>query len=79
MRYLKSKQDSAPEGEINTCRGEISQYCADAGNDTIGYQTNLIVQGVGGYRFTDFVKVGLPMNLIVFILSVFLIPLVYGL
>ena len=30
MRYLKSKQDSAPEGEINTCRGEISQYCADA-------------------------------------------------
>ena len=45
----------------------------------IGYQTNLIVQGVGGYRFTDFVKVGLPMNLIVFILSVFLIPLVYGL
>lgn len=45
----------------------------------IGYQTNLIVQGVGGYRFTDFVKVGLPMNLIVFLLSVFLIPLVYGL
>lgn len=45
----------------------------------IGYQTNLIVQGVGGYRFTDFVKVGLPMNIIVFLLSVFLIPLVYGL
>jgi di/tricarboxylate transporter len=45
----------------------------------IGYQTNLIVQGVGGYRFTDFVKVGLPMNVIVFLLSVFLIPLVYGL
>ncbi len=45
----------------------------------IGYQTNLIVQGVGGYRFTDFVKVGLPMNIIVFVLSVFLIPLVYGL
>lgn len=45
----------------------------------IGYQTNLIVQGVGGYRFTDFVKVGLPMNIIVFVLSVFLIPLIYGL
>lgn len=44
----------------------------------IGYQTNLIVQGIGGYKFTDFVKVGLPMNLIVFILSVFLIPLIYG-
>ena len=44
----------------------------------IGYQTNLIVQGIGGYRFTDFVKVGLPMNIIVFILSVFLIPLIYN-
>ncbi len=44
----------------------------------IGYQTNLIVQGVGGYKFTDFLKVGLPMNLIVFILSVFLIPLFYN-
>jgi di/tricarboxylate transporter len=43
----------------------------------IGYQTNLIVQGVGGYKFTDFIKVGLPMNLIVFTLSVLLIPLFY--
>ena len=45
----------------------------------IGYQTNLIVQGVGGYKFKDFVKVGLPMNLIVFVLSVLLIPLFYNL
>lgn len=45
----------------------------------IGYQTNLIVQGVGGYKFTDFVRVGLPMNLIVFLLSVILIPLFYNL
>lgn len=41
----------------------------------IGYQTNLIVQGIGNYKFTDFVKVGLPLNIIVFLLSVFLIPL----
>lgn len=41
----------------------------------IGYQTNLIVQGVGGYKFTDYVKIGLPLNIIVFLLSVFLIPL----
>ena len=43
----------------------------------IGYQTNLIVQGIGGYKFNDFVKVGLPLNIIVFLLSVFLIPLFY--
>ena len=45
----------------------------------IGYQTNLIVQGVGGYKFKDFIKVGLPMNTIVFILSVILIPFFYHL
>jgi di/tricarboxylate transporter len=44
----------------------------------IGYQTNLIVQGVGGYKFTDFVKVGLPLNILVFLISVFLIPIFWG-
>ena len=43
----------------------------------IGYQTNLIVQGVGGYKFTDFVKVGLPMNVITFLISIFMIPLIW--
>ena len=45
----------------------------------IGYQTNLIVQGVGGYKFKDFARVGLPMNLIVFLVSILLIPLFYHL
>ena len=40
----------------------------------IGYQTNLIVQGIGNYRFKDFVKVGIPMNIIAFIISMLLIP-----
>lgn len=40
----------------------------------IGYQTNLIVQGLGNYRFMDYVKIGLPLNLIAFVLSMFLIP-----
>ena len=43
----------------------------------IGDQTNLIVQGVGSYKFTDFVKVGLPLNLITFLISVFVIPLIW--
>lgn len=41
----------------------------------IGYQTNLIVQSIGGYKFTDFARIGLPLNLIMFLLSITLIPL----
>lgn len=41
----------------------------------IGYQTNLIVQGVGNYKFSDFVKVGLPLNLFIMALSIWLIPI----
>ncbi|SFD87972.1 Di-and tricarboxylate transporter [Lentibacillus persicus] len=39
----------------------------------IGYQTNLIVYGPGGYKFTDYVKVGLPLSIIVMITSVLII------
>ena len=51
---------------------------ASAGFATpIGYQTNLIVQGAGNYKFTDFVKIGLPMDIIVMVVSVSLIPLIW--
>ncbi len=41
----------------------------------IGYQTNLIVQGMGNYKFLDYVKIGLPLNIIAFVLSMLLIPI----
>lgn len=43
----------------------------------IGYQTNTFVYGVGGYRFSDFIKFGLPLNLMYFSVSIFLIPMVW--
>jgi len=41
----------------------------------IGYQTNMLVFGAGGYRFNDFFRLGLPLNIMVWILASFLIPL----
>lgn len=40
----------------------------------IGYQTNLIVQSIGNYRFNDYLRIGLPLNIITFLISIFLIP-----
>ncbi len=40
----------------------------------IGYQTNLLVYGPGGYKFTDFTRVGLPLAVLVFLVSMVCIP-----
>lgn len=43
----------------------------------IGYQTNLIVQGIGNYKFNDYLKIGLPLNVISFIITLVVVPYVW--
>ncbi|MDO6457493.1 SLC13 family permease [Celeribacter halophilus] len=43
----------------------------------IGYQTNTMVYGPGGYKFTDYMKIGIPLNLSIGLLSAALIPLLW--
>jgi len=45
----------------------------------IGYQTNMLVYGPGGYRFTDFLRVGIPLNLSIGIIVSVMIPYVFPL
>lgn len=44
----------------------------------LGYQTNLMVMGPGGYRFMDYVRVGAPVSLIAAVVSLTLIPIVWS-
>ena len=45
----------------------------------IGYQTNMLVYGPGGYKFTDFMKVGIPLNLSLGVVVCLTIPLIWPL
>jgi di/tricarboxylate transporter len=45
----------------------------------LGYQTHLMVYGPGGYKFSDFLKIGIPLNLLIFLVAMVCIPLIWPL
>ena len=53
----------------------VSASCAFA--MPMGYQTHMMVYGPGGYRFTDFLRVGIPLNVICWITACTLIPVIW--
>ena len=44
----------------------------------IGYQTNLMVYSPGKYRFVDFMKMGIPLTVLIGLITVLLVPLVWS-
>lgn len=45
----------------------------------LGYQTNLMVLGPGGYKFRDYLKVGIPLDIICWVMTIIIVPLVWPL
>ena len=43
----------------------------------IGYQTNLMVYGPGGYKFSDYIRVGLPLAIIFWLTAIFVLPIIW--
>jgi di/tricarboxylate transporter len=43
----------------------------------IGYQTNMMVFGPGGYRFSDFLRIGMPLNIVLWIVATLLVPIFF--
>jgi di/tricarboxylate transporter len=53
-------------------------YSAAASLSTpLGYPTNLMVYGPGAYKFSDFIKVGLPLNVLLMLVAVYIIPMIW--
>jgi di/tricarboxylate transporter len=56
----------------------VVAIAASAGFATpLGYQTHLMVYGPGGYRFSDFLRMGVPLDVSCMVVTVLLTPLVY--
>ncbi len=58
---------------IGICFGASACYATP-----IGYQTNLLVYGPGGYKFADYLKLGLPLNIFVWLVASIFVPIIWS-
>ncbi|MFP3938446.1 MAG: SLC13 family permease [Phycisphaerae bacterium] len=70
---------TAAELDVNIMPFALAVMMASAGSfaTPLGYQTNLMVYGPGGYRFTDYLRMGVPMNALIWATAVALAPVIW--
>ncbi len=73
---LSIAADTGAEPRMLTVATLIAASCSFL--SPVGYQTNLMVFGLGGYRFTDFARVGAPLTLSTIVTSAIVIPIAFG-
>ena len=82
MAPIALKLASLMEMSVENARAYVLAACIAASASfvtPIGYQTNTFVYTVGGYRFSDFVKIGIYLNIIYFIGTIILVSSLWGL
>lgn len=78
LAIMKQAGYESPES-IKAVGVSVAIGCSYAFAIPTGYQSHMIVYGPGGYKFTDFLRAGIPLNVIVFIIATILIPLIWPL
>ena len=61
--------------EPQTAMMAVAMAASASFTSPISHPANILVMGPGGYRFTDFIKLGVPLTMIVFVTVMFLLPL----
>jgi di/tricarboxylate transporter len=65
--------------EPQTAMMAVAMAASASFTSPISHPANILVMGPGGYRFVDYIKVGVPLTLIIFIATMFLLPVFWPL
>jgi di/tricarboxylate transporter len=76
---IASATQIGPDVNIRTFAMAVMFAAATSLVTPLGFQTNLMVYGPGGYKYTDYIKVGLPLSVLLFAVAMIAIPMVWPL